>query len=372
MYDFRLWTRIADAIRAQPLIPRVELAQIVGISPATATRVVQEMVEAQVVLEAPRSPLHASGRPGVGLRLNPEVAYALVLDIKVQSAVAALVDFTGTVTYRQEVAVSMGDVTVALAALPGFLAEAMAKNPSSRERLWGVGISIPGVWSTAQHALVYSPTLPRWQGVNLESSFRDLTGGPVIVENDTRAAAVSELTVGAARRLQDFLYVYGAYGVGSVFVHQRELIRGHDSLASGLGHSLIALDGPVCNDCGRAGCIGPHLNEGIIRHRIAAGDPPDEVLRNTSRVLSVPVANLLNLFCPQALLIGGHLFRTWPALYPFLVEATQARLLAHIVHRVAFVPAELGDDAVLVGMAMRVFAEPPRGVLARELAELAR
>lgn len=372
MYDFRLWTRIAEAIRSHPLTPRVELAQIVGISPATVTRVVQDMVECRVLLEVPGSPLRASGRPVVGLAVNPEVAYALVLDIKVQSAGAAVVDFSGTVVHRRELEMPMEDVAAALRVLPGFLAETLAELPEVQRRVWGLGISIPGAWSMTQHALVYSASLPRWQGVNLEQYFRELADGTLRVENDARAAALAELALGAARRLQDFLYVYGAYGVGSCFVHGRELIRGHDNLASGLGHSLLGLDGPVCEDCGRSGCIGPHLNAGVIRRRVAAGEAEDAVLQDTSRILAIPVANLLNMFCPEALLIGGHLFRAWPALHPLLVEATQARLLTHIVHRVAFVPAEVGEDAVPVGMAMRVFAAPPRGILARDLTELAR
>lgn len=370
MQDFRLWTRIAEAIRSDPGIPRAELAQIVGMSPATITRAVQAMLEAHVVEEARRPRVQGSGRSRVGLQVNAEIGYALALDVKVRSAVAALVDFTGAVICRQELTMSMADVSVAMTVLPEFVAHVLAERSSSTDRLWGVGVSIPGTWSASQRTLVFSPSLPRWRGVNLQSLFSALSARAFVVENNTRAAAIAELTLGAARRFRDFLYVYGDFGVGSTFVHQREIVRGLDNLASGLGHTLMSLDGPVCEVCGRAGCIAPLLNTGAIRRRIASGEPTEVVLRDTARILSVPIANLLNLFCPQALLVGGHLFQAWSALYPLLVEATQAHLLPHIVHRVAFVPAEFGNEATLVGIAMRVFAHPPGRVLASELAQL--
>ena len=73
--------------------------------------------------------------------------------------------------------------------------------------------------------------------------------------------------------------------------------------------------------------------------------------------MSLPVANLLNQLCPEAMILGGSLFRAYGELYALVVQACQERLLPHILHRVAFVRGDLDPDAALVGMATQVFLQ---------------
>lgn len=352
-----LFARLTGVVRARPGISRVELAEVTALSPATISRAVQELLDVQCLVEAARGET-PSGRPRTGLVVNPRYAYAVALDIKVQGAVVAIVDFAGQIVDRRRLTIPMDPVAQAMQQLRDALNAMVASHQHETPKLAGIGIAISGTWNTAQHALVFSPTLPGWHGINLMQVFQQVPGTAVIIDNDSRAAAMAELTVGAGRRLDDFLYVYGDFGIGSALVHQRRLIRGQDNLGGGLGHALVSVepDAPVCSGCGRPGCLGALLNHDLIAQQIAHGVSSERTLQTMAEYLSVPITNVLNQVCPQALILGGDLFLTYPEFYPLVVQACRQRLLQHIVHRVGFVRAEKDPDAPVVGMASRVFA----------------
>lgn len=352
-----LSARITGLIRALPGISRVQLSQSLALSPATVSRSVQELVDLGCLRESPGN-IAASGRPRVGLYVDPSCAYALVLDIKVESAVAGFVDFSGQLLDREVLDEPMGDVARAMDSLPRLMGRMLNKHVAEADHLLGVGVAITGTWNTLHRALVFSPSLPQWHGVNLEQPFRSLPGEYLVVDNDSRAAASAEMMIGSGRRFQDFVYLYGDYGIGSAIVHRRTIVRGQENLGSGMGHMLISLDPtwPICDGCGRRGCLGAVVNAAIIAERIGRGSPRAEVLSAVADYLAVAVANLLNQLCPEAIVLGGRLFHTYTELYPMVVKACRERLLEHILHRVAFVRAELDPDAALVGMATQVFS----------------
>jgi len=332
-----------------------------GLSAATVGRGVQELLDAECLIEVDGGGV-PSGRPRVSLEVNPAYAYALVLDIKVQAAVVGLIDFSGQIVDRRRITVPMEQVALAMQQLPSALRAMADAHVEESRRIVGLGIAITGTWDTAQHALVFSPTLPGWHGINLMQVFQILPEREVIIDNDSRAAAMAEITVGAGRRLEDFLYVYGDFGIGSAIVHQRRLVRGQDNLAGGLGHALVSadVDAPMCTGCGRTGCLGALVNADLILHQVEQGISREQVLHTMATYLAVPITNVLNQICPEALILGGELFAIYPELYPLVVQACRERLLHHIVHRISFVRAERDPDAAIVGMASRVFARDLR------------
>jgi len=361
-----LSARVTGVVRAHPGISRIELAQSLALSPATVSRGVQELVEVDCLTEQ-GSGVGMSGRPRVGLYVNPSCAYALVLDLKVQSAVVGLADFAGHIIDQDTLAEPMESVSEAIQQLPALVTQMLDKHAAESERLLGMGVAITGTWNTLHHALVFSPSLPQWHGINLEQPFRAIPGDYLVIDNDSRAAATAEMMVGAGRAFQDLVYLYGDFGIGSAIVHQRTLVRGQENLGGGLGHTLISLDPdwPLCPGCGRRGCLGAMVNSGIIAEKIAKGSSRAQVLTEVAGYLAVSVANLLNQLCPEAIVLGGSLFLTYSELYPLLVQACRERLLDHILHRVAFVRAELDPDAALIGMASQVFAHDSAHLMAK-------
>ncbi len=352
--------RITSLLRSEPHLSRMEVAQGIELSPATVGRAVQNLIDAGSLTERVQAS-RTTGRPRMELRLNPRFAYALVADIAVESAVLGLVDYAGRLIFRKVLAQGMQDLRLAVDGLSKALAAVLQDLPPVASRLAGVGIAVTGTWNTAQHALVFTPNLPQWNGVDLTALFRSLPTGRLVIDNDTKAATLGEMTVGAARRLRNFLYVRASdFGIGSALVSNRTIVRGEDNMAGGIGHSLVSSDAglPRCR-CGRRGCLESLASLAVIEQQLAAGGDKAAVLQQSVDYLAPAIANLTNLFAPEAVVLGGTLFKTYPELYPALVQASRERVLSHIVHRFTFVPAEFEPHSALMGMAMEVFAHSP-------------
>jgi glucokinase len=255
----------------------------------------------------------------------------------------------------------MTNVAIAKEELLSLIEDILRANREISDRIAGIGIAITGTWNLSQQTLIFSPTLPQWQGLDLRQFFRTLPYETILVDNDAKAAAIAELSLGAGRQYDDFLFLYGDYGIGSALVHKRKIVRGQDNLGGGVGHALVSSDPhwPVCTGCRRRGCIGAYANTKVIAEKLEA-DPFDRhVLEEVAGYLAIALANILNQFCPQAMVVGGKLFSTYSQFYPALVQMTRQQLLDHIVQRVVFMQAECEPNLTLIGMAMQVFDQVP-------------
>lgn len=121
------------------------------------------------------------------------------------------------------------------------------------DKIKGIGIGAPnGNYYTG--TIEFAPNLP-WKGVlPLASMFEERLGIPTALTNDANAAAVGEMTYGAARGMKDFIMITLGTGVGSGIVINGQVVYGHDGFAGELGHVIVRRDGRICG-CGRKGCL---------------------------------------------------------------------------------------------------------------------
>ena len=148
----------------------------------------------------------------------------------------------------------------------------------------GVGIGAPN-GNYYKGTIEDAPNL-EWKGTvpfteKMSSYFPDM---PVILTNDANAAAIGEMTYGAARGMQDFIVITLGTGLGSGIVANGELVYGHDSKAGELGHVTVKKNGRVCG-CGRKGCLETYVSAtGIVRtvYKLLADYNCDSVLRSVS------------------------------------------------------------------------------------------
>ncbi len=352
-----LRNQIIDGLRSARKQSRVELAKKLNISPATIGRTVQEMVNDGWLLEQVCTESTA-GRPRVELTLNADMGYAVVVDIDVRSAVVGLVDFTGRIIYRKVLQESMEDLSQATEQLSAALSSVLGEIPEIKARVWGVGIAVPGTWNTAQRALVFTSTLHQWQGIDLQGIFRQVPSTTLVIDNDAKAAALGEMILGAGRPFANFIYVRGDVGIGSAMVHEREIIRGQDNLAGGMGHMIVAPEAGKDCRCGRRGCLEAMAGLGVVEHQLESGGARGPLFGRIAGYFAIALANLGNLFCPEGIVMDGQLFKSYPELFALIVQATRRLLVPHIQHRIAFVTAEFEPDSALLGMAMHVFQNP--------------
>jgi predicted NBD/HSP70 family sugar kinase len=217
----------------------------------------------------------------------------------------------------------------------------------------GLGIASAGAID-AQDGSVFAATdnLPGWAGFPLRSFLEDRFNLPTWVVNDAHAAVLAELHFGLGRHLSDFVAITLGTGIGGGVVYDRKLLLGRHGFAGSIGHHVIREGGRECN-CGRRGCLEAYVSTvALIReykeragsiadgqeaddaalawqiNQLAAAGNPAAVAayQALGEYLSEGVANIFNLFDPEAVLISGGLVEGQPQLVAQVEERVAALL----------------------------------------------
>jgi glucokinase len=267
------------------------------------------------------------------------------------------------------------------------LAAARADAPGGIDAdLAGIGVSSPGPVNPWTGVIVSPPNLgPEFHDIPIAARLEKALGLPVYLERDTNVAALGEQAFGAARNVQDFLYVTVSTGVGGAVMVDGHLILGPDGTAGELGHVSIELDGPLCG-CGGYGHLeaissgvalardardavargaspflaaraaaSPDGPEGLDARDVAEGeDARDEVcerlMDHARRAFAMACAGFVNTFNPELIVIGGSIAEHQGdrLLDPARAEIKRGSF-ATPAARVRLVPAALGPDVSLAG-----------------------
>jgi glucokinase len=256
-----------------------------------------------------------------------------------------------------------------------------------------VGIGAAGLVETATGVLTFAPNLA-WRNVHLVEHVRAALGVPAIADNDATAAAWGEYRFGAGRGSHDLLLVTVGTGIGGGIVTDGRIYRGAHGFAAEIGHIIVEPGGPLCG-CGNHGCweqvASGHAIERAGREaaeryphsgiaRLAEGVPArvsgsvvtraamdgDEtartILAKVGRRLGEGLAGLVNILDPDVVVIGGGAV----AAGDLLLEPAR-RAFSGAVEAPAFrpsvpiLPAELGNDAGMVGAAALALEGVARG-----------
>ncbi|MBP2017306.1 glucokinase [Symbiobacterium terraclitae] len=308
---------------------------------------------------------------------------AIGIDLGGTSIAGAVVDSAGRklAILRRPTPASEGP-TVVLAAMQEMVAELLARSPGP---VLGIGLGITGTMDREAGISIISPNFEGWRNVDVLTPFRQRFGLPVVMDNDVRVGALGELHFGAGRRYRSFLFTAIGTGIGGGIVFDRQLYRGPYGTAGEFGHIPIRADGgPRCG-CGATGCLEALCSGPAIRRRAleALADrsepsvlrslPAEEVsartLAEAARAgdrlaqqlweeigadFGLGVAAYYNLLGPEAVIVGGGVSLAGDLLLEPARRAARERLMSPIRDHVELVPAELGDEAAVVGAATLV------------------
>jgi glucokinase len=230
--------------------------------------------------------------------------------------------------------------------------------------------------------LRFAPNLDLGGPLDVREPLEARLGVPVTVDNDATCAAWGERELGAAQGLDDVILVTLGTGIGGGIVTDGTVERGANGFAGEIGHMVVDPDGPQC-PCGQRGCwerfasgsglgrlareaahagLAPRVVELAggdpeavrgehVTRAVAEGDPrAAEVLDRFAWWLALGLANLTNIFDPQAFVLGGGLIRAGESLLA-PTRATLRELLPPARPEVAVLPATLGERAGAVGAA---------------------
>jgi glucokinase len=307
--------------------------------------------------------------------------YVVGIDVGGTNTVVGIVDKRGQILISGSIKtakhVKVEDYLDELTAL----IDDLISETTTKDQIKGIGAGTPnGNYFTG--SIEFAPNLP-WKGViPFAQMLEDRTGIPVALTNDANAAAIGEMTYGAARGMKDFIVITLGTGVGSGIVVNGQLVYGHDGFAGELGHVIMRRkNGRLCG-CGRTGCLEAYTSatgvartareyleirpeaktllrnipvEDITSKDVAeaanAGDElAKEIFHYTGSMLGEAFADFVAFSSPEAIILFGGLSKAGDLIMDPIHESMERNLLPIFRNKVKLLFSELKEsDAAVLG-----------------------
>ncbi|MGD8623023.1 MAG: ROK family protein [Anaerolineae bacterium] len=248
----------------------------------------------------------------------------------------------------------------------------------------GVGVGVAGQVEAGSGAVRFAPNLD-WHDVPFQADLGEALGLPVVVTNDVRAAAWGEWLHGAGRGCDDLVCLFVGTGIGGGVVSGGKMLSGCSNTAGELGHMVVDLGGPTCH-CGNRGCLEAMaggwaiarraretvtaeggagatllqmadgqpeaLNAEMVVQAAHQGDPlAQQIVNHAAEALVAGAISLVNAFNPCRLILGGGVMEGLPEWIDRIEEGVHQGALAAAQARLRVLPAQLHNDAGVVGAA---------------------
>ncbi|MFI2346330.1 ROK family protein [Streptomyces sp. NPDC019443] len=375
-------------------LSRQELGPATGLSSGSISNVVSELVTEGVLEEAGMVDSEG-GRPRTLLRVKPTSGLLIGIDIGETRVRVELFDLSLTELGRTEHLLAQHgyDVEHVVAHVRTGVADVLRDANADAASLLGIGIGVPGIieQDTSDGAIVHGQTIG-WSAVPFEKLVRDSIElppqVPLFIDNGAKTLGQAEMWFGGGRGARDAAVALIGSGVGACVVHAATPDENARSSALEWGHTTVRIRGRRCR-CGSPGCLEAYAGAEALRERwqeaggplpadaddetalaalLAAAFPgpegpePDPValslLDDTAEYLGAAVADLINLFHPERILIGGWAgLLIGPHLLPEVRRYAGEYALRHAAARTTIELGKLGPDAVTVGAATLPLAD---------------
>jgi glucokinase-like ROK family protein len=376
---------IIATLRQDEPLSRAELAAQTGLNRSTVSSITNELIEKKAIEETILQS-EKIGRPGMLLKLNPDFGFTIGIDLNVDMLRIVVMDFTYHIIWEKRIAVSDPSLQEPIIAQAMELTqEAMAFGLEKQMKPLGIGVAVPGLVDTHQGIMIFGPNLG-WDNVPLRQLWQEKFNVPVFIENDANAAALGEFYIGEAKGIRNLVLINVGVGIGGGIIVEGNLLRGARGFASEVGHMVVDPNGKPCA-CGSRGCLetligtkaiisnareclgqSPRLSpfvDDISINRLtldqivagaAAGHPVCiEQLEAVADHLGLVVSELVNIFNPELVVIGGYSREMVLQILPDLRTVVQNHVMNVVKQDLDIRPSRFGNASSVIGAASLVF-----------------
>ena len=327
----------------EPVMSRSQLAKHTNLSNTTITNLIAELISQGIVTEksaedAAQGELRPVGRPRTRICLEPNARFVVGIHIGIGIFRVALTNLRAEILNNQmqnfEIDSPAAEV---LEKIVAAVEAVIGEGGVERNKILGVGVGASGLVDFTTGVNLLAPNLD-WHDVPLREYLQDQLRLPVSVDNNVRNMAIGETYFGAGHGVDSVAFVYGRTGVGAGLTFKGRVFRGSAKGAGEIGHSVMQLEGGEPCRCGNSGCLETLVSESAIlkQAEMIASQNPDGILANLlenctngspidcvfdaarqgdtqaqkmlderAYYLGVALANLINLFNPELILLGG-------------------------------------------------------------------
>lgn len=373
---------VMEAIRVLGPVSRAELARQTQFKPAALTGLVRYLIQEGLVIECEETRSgHQGGRPARLIRMNSGSKAVLGIDIEPDHLRIAVTDLGGAIlNYRQTVCDRHLEPEATFRLIETLSREMGVKKGS----IVGVGVSCAGLLDEEKGILIGSTNLPKWKNVPLRAWLESFFGTPVQIGRSIHQASWAEHWFRDEKGGGKMLMVTLRTGLGFALVDNGMVYQGRDGYDGELGHTLVDINGPLC-ECGRRGCLETFISPGSITRRIqekvakgkakrlepllAAGlevDPelvyrmardgdPDcrGIVGDLVYYLGIGIGNLVNLLNPDSVVLCGAIEMVNEDLLAALRKDIQNQCLPHSWEHLEVRLSRHAERSALLGAAVR-------------------
>jgi predicted NBD/HSP70 family sugar kinase len=364
-----------------PGLSRADLAGGTGLTRATVTRLVAELIELGLIREGEVSSSRRVGRPGTPLDIDGRHVLAIGLEVNVDYIAILVRDLGGREVHRDECTFDSvsagpeGSVRAAIDLCHRAIRRVRKHRHDRQPVIVGVAAAIAGLVDRRDGLVIEAPNL-EWRDYSFGAALRDglgLNGAPVRVGNDANFAALAEFRIGDWAGTADLIYVTGEVGIGGGIIAGGQPLLGSRGFGGEIGHMRVDPAGPRCV-CGRRGCwealiglsavlrsagistpAGTHprtMLEALVSRGREGNQRALDAIDRLGRDVGVGAAMLGNVFDPSVIILGGY----FVALEEWILPRARAELSKGMLSGRAATPdlgvSGLGFTAAALGAAL--------------------
>lgn len=364
---------VLNYVREQGPISRASIAQLTELQRSTVSIIVNELIELSLIEEVYGE--SSGGRPPQLLSLKTTNAVAIGVDLGKSVTIVGTSDLNGQLLDKLEFPTSPDFKTTIR-----LLIQAINKlNLMNKGSIEGIGISLPGLVESWDGRVVNIPHL-KWQFPKIIEQIEKETKLPVKVENDTNAAALSELWLGRPeiRNIRNFVVVFIHEGIGTGIVFDGQIYRGKGGVAGEFGHMTIGSNAPIACAAGSRSCWEAFASERsaiarfeLLRPRkkgsakptfdqlidlaLAGDSAARTALKETAHYIGIGISNLVQGLSPEVTIIAGPIIRAWDLIKSDIQKGAEDALCQGFP-AVKIMPSTLGEYPTLMGAFSLVLA----------------
>jgi predicted NBD/HSP70 family sugar kinase len=322
---------LLNLIRSQAPISRPQLAALSGLSQVTVIKITNNLIDRQLILEKEYAESTGGRRAGL-LEINPEGGFVVGLMTQPASLTAVILNLNSDLIYSQQWDITLrSNYPQAIDLVAQCVEELFCDSGIPREKIIGVGLGMSGLID-AEGGCCIDSWMMNWQNVEIGRPLEERLGIPVFLDNDVNCLAIYEKLFGQGQPYHHFLVVAIGQGVGLGIVINGDLYRGAFGGAGEFGHTAVTTEGRLC-ECGNHGCLETYISDaGIVKNyleyvyattyslekgmqeptifevveRARNGDEAAmAAFQRAGILLGVSLANLVNIFNPECVMLSG-------------------------------------------------------------------
>jgi len=378
---------VLNLIKNKGPVSRADISKITKLTRSTVSNIVEYLIKKDLIKEIGLTS-SGVGRKAILLELNSKAYYSIGVDLGTLHTTVAITDLLGRVETRIEYPTDcQQDKDRIIEKLIVAIHNIINNFGIKWKKIAGIGVAAPGLIDKKGTMLI-TPNFG-WKDTPLGDMLKKEFHIPVFVDNNVNAMALAEFEFGKGQGVKNFVFINVGMGIGAGVVINGELFHGKSNCTGEIGHTTVDYNGPKCS-CGNNGCLevmasGPAIAKRAIKsikegeksliselvnydlNQISAeivataanqGDKLGRsIMEETGEYLGTGVANIINLFNPELVIMGGGVARAGDLIFEPLKKAVQKRAFSVSAEAAKIMPVSLGKDCTVIGAAALVLKE---------------